>query len=130
MLLARARRSLGQPESVIGLLDELLERSPTDTAAILERGKATLDLGRPNEAEPFLRLALAQAPNDPFVHLALSRCLLLTGKEPEARRHQQLYEELQLKILQAEEDLAASRREWQNKTDRGDKSPRLTFPER
>src|SRR5262249_46315468 len=30
MLLARARRSLGQPESVIALLDELLERSPLE----------------------------------------------------------------------------------------------------
>src|SRR5262249_11208739 len=129
-LLARARRSLGQPQSAVDLLDELLEHSPTDTAAVLERGKATLDLGRSNEAEPFLRRALAQAPNDPFVHLALSRCLLLTGKEPEARRHQQLYEELQLKILKAEEDHAASRREWQNRTDRGDKAPGSASPDR
>src|SRR5262249_29616872 len=37
MLLARARRSLGQPQSAVDLLDELLEHSPTDTAAVLER---------------------------------------------------------------------------------------------
>lgn len=130
MLLARARRSLGKSESVVGLLDELLERSPTDTAAILERGKVTLDLGRPTDAEPFLRRAVAQAPNDPFVHLALSRCLLLTGKEPEARLHEQQYRDLQQNNLKAEEDLAAARREWQNKVDRGDKAPRLPSPVR
>ncbi len=135
LLLARARRSLGQPESVIGLLDELLERSPLErgpvyTAAILERGKAALDLGRPNEAESFLRRALAQTPNDPFVHLALSRCLLLTGKEAEAKHHEQLYRELQLKNLKAEEDRAALKREWQNKMDRGSRTPPLASPAR
>jgi tetratricopeptide (TPR) repeat protein len=135
MLLARARRSLGQPESAIKLLDELLDRSlldrgPAYTAAVLERGKATLDLGRPNDAEPFLRRALAQAPNDPFVHLALSRCLLLTGKETEAKRHEQRYKELQLNNLKAEEDQAAARRDLQNRLDRRDKSPGLPSPNR
>jgi tetratricopeptide (TPR) repeat protein len=123
MLLARVRRSVGQPVSAIELLDHLLQRNPTP-AALLERGKATVDLGKPIEAEPFLRQALEQTPDDPFVHLALSRCLLLTGREAEAKKHEQLYKDLQQKRLKAEDDLAESRRKWQNKEDRADRAPR------
>jgi predicted Zn-dependent protease len=129
MLLAQVRRSVGQPASAIELLDQLLQRSPT-AAALLERGKAALDLGKPTEAEPFLRRALDETPDNPFVHLALSRCLLLTGREAEAKEHEQLYKDLQQKRLKAEDDLAESRRQWQNKEDRADRVPRAGSPNR
>jgi predicted Zn-dependent protease len=129
MLLARVRRSVGQPASAIEILDQLLQHNPTP-AALLERGKATLDLGKPAAAEPFLRQALDQSPDDPFVHLALSRCLLLTGREAEAKKHEQLYKDLQQKRLKAEDDLAESRRQWQNKEDRADRMPRTGSPSR
>ncbi|MBO0697306.1 MAG: tetratricopeptide repeat protein, partial [Zavarzinella sp.] len=130
LLLAQVRRSLGQPEAAISLIDELLQRNPTHPAAVLERGKAALDLGRPAEAEQFLRLAVGQTPDDPLAHLALSRCLLLLGKEAESKAHEQRYQELELKRLEAEENLAASRRDWQNRTDRGERAPRPGAPMR
>lgn len=130
LLLAQVRRSLGQPEAAISLIDELLRRNPTHSAAVLERGKAALDLGRPAEAEQSLRLAVGQTPDDPLAHLALSRCLLLLGKEAESKAHEQRYQELELKRLEAEENLAASRRDWQNRTDRGERAPRPGAPMR
>jgi tetratricopeptide (TPR) repeat protein len=129
MMLAQVRRSLGQPAAAIELLDQLLRRNPT-AAALLERGKAALDLGKPTEAEPFLQKALDQTPDNPFVHLALSRCLLLTGHEAEAKEHERLYKDLQQKRLKAEDDLAESRRQWQNKEDRADRAPRTGPPGR
>lgn len=130
MRLAQVKRGLGRPAEANGLLDQLLQRRPTDAAALLDRGKGALDLGRPAEAEPFLRRVLEQSPDDPFVHLAFSRCLLLTGREAEAKRHEQHYKELQQKRLQAEDDLAESRRRWQNKEDRTDRAPRTGPPSR
>jgi tetratricopeptide (TPR) repeat protein len=129
-LLAQVKRGLGRPGEANELLDQLLRQRPTDAAALLDRGKGALDLGKPAEAEPFLRRALEQSPDDPFVHLALSRCLLLTGREAEAKRHEQLYQDLQQKRLKAEDDLAESRRQWQNKEDRTDRAPRTAPPDR
>jgi predicted Zn-dependent protease len=129
-LLAQVQRGLGRPGEAIELLDQLLRQRPTDAAALLDRGKGALDLGKPAEAEPFLRRALEQSPDDPFVHLALSRCLLLTGQEAEAKRHEQLYKDLQQKRLKAADDLAESRRQWQNKEDRTDRVPRTAPPDR
>lgn len=123
-LLAQVKRGLGRPGEANELLDQLLQQRPTDAAALLDRGKGALDLGKPAEAEPYLRRALEQSPDDPFVHLALSRCLSLTGRDVEARRHEQLYKDLQQKRLKAEDDLAESRRQWQNKEDRTDRGPR------
>jgi tetratricopeptide (TPR) repeat protein len=128
LLLAQVRRSLGQFEGAIDILDQLLQRNPNHTPALLERGKATLDAGRPNEAEQFLRLALAQTPNDPFVHLALSRCLLLNGKESEAKHHEERHKTLQLEQLKSEEVRLKSRRERQDKIDRGATIPQPDNP--
>jgi len=54
-----------------------------------------LDAGRLVEAEDYLRRALALAPDELAIHLALSRCLRLAGNEPEASRHQERYYQLQ-----------------------------------
>jgi thioredoxin-like negative regulator of GroEL len=93
-LLANCRRTLGQIKEAEQLLDEFLSDNPRHAGALLERGKTALDGGWPEEAEQFLRRAVAEAPDDPAVQLTLSRCLHLTGKESEAQRHQRRYREI------------------------------------
>lgn len=103
LLLAHYRRSLGQFAEAAQILDEVLAVSPDDAAALLERGKTALDSGRSEDAAQFLRRALAAAPNEPFVHLALSRALHLSGKEGEAQRHQLRYNEIESERLRTEQ---------------------------
>jgi len=117
--LAISRRNIGEFQGAILLLDEVLLRTPDEPNALLERGKAALDLDRPAEAERFLRQALDRAPNDPFVHLALSRCLLLSGKESQGRHHEQRYTELSSEQLRAGERQAEAQREMRKKMELG-----------
>jgi tetratricopeptide (TPR) repeat protein len=93
--LAGSLRALGNLERAETLLEEVLAANPAHLGALLERGKTALDAGRPGDAEPFLRRALTQAPNEPFVHLALSRCLQLTGKSDAAQYHEKRYGEIE-----------------------------------
>ena len=103
LLLAHYRRSLGQFAEAAQILDEVLAVSPDDAAALLERGKTALDAGRFEDAAQFLRRALVAAPNEPFVHLALSRALHLSGKEGEAQLHQLRYNEIESERLRTEQ---------------------------
>jgi tetratricopeptide (TPR) repeat protein len=103
ILLATFRRGLGQLSEAQQILDDVLAVHPDHFAALLERGKGALDAGRPEEAEGFLRRALARGPNEPFVHLALSRCLHLTGKEDEAQIHQQRYSQIEAERTEADQ---------------------------
>jgi tetratricopeptide (TPR) repeat protein len=109
-LLAQCRRSLGQLQEAGQLLDEFLSENPRHAGALLERGKTALDAARPDEAEPFLRRALAEAPDDPAVRLALSRCLHLGGKTKEAQQHQRRYDELAAQGIQRREQMLMERR--------------------
>ena len=79
-VLASCCRSLGRLKEAEQILDEFLKDNPRHAGALLERGKTALDGGRPEEAEPFLRRAVAEAPDDAAVRLTFSRCLHLTGK--------------------------------------------------
>ena len=93
--LASTLRGLGRLDRARGILEEVLEANPTHVPALLERGKTALDAGRPGEAEPFLRRALTLSPEESFVHLALSRCLRLTGRSADARYHENRYSEIE-----------------------------------
>jgi predicted Zn-dependent protease len=93
--LASTLRGLGQLDKAGTILDEVLAAHPEHVRALLERGKTSLEAGQPSEAEPYLRRALTLAPNEPFVHLALSRCLQLTGKSEDAQYHEKRYGEIE-----------------------------------
>jgi tetratricopeptide (TPR) repeat protein len=95
LMLASTLRGLGQLARAQVIVEEVLAANPDDVYALLERGKTALDAGRPGEAEPFLRRALTLSANEPFVHLALSRCLQLGGKSEEARFHEKRYSEIE-----------------------------------
>lgn len=114
VLLAVSHRSLGQFLEAQQALDDVLATSPDHGRVLLERGKVALDAGKPDDAEAFLRRALALTPNEPFVHLALSRCLHLNGKVDEANRYQQRYGEIEAERartrgIQAEQERIAWR---------------------
>jgi predicted Zn-dependent protease len=95
ILLATARRNLGDLNQAQQLLDELLTATPDDVAVLLERGQVALDARRPQDAETWLRRAETLAPQLPAVSLALARCLLVAGRADEARRYQDRHAEVQ-----------------------------------
>ncbi len=81
---ATIRRSLGQSAEARRLLDDLLDDRPQDYQVLLERGLADLDAGLAGSAEAFLRRALAAAPRNPEITMAISRCLRVQGRVAEA----------------------------------------------
>lgn len=85
LLLARARRALGDLDEAQRLLEALLTDDAADPGVQVERGQVALDLNRPAEAEPFLRRAEQLAPARRDVPLALARCLQMAGRDDEAR---------------------------------------------
>jgi cellulose synthase operon protein C len=82
--LARCRRQQGKLPEALGLLDRLLGETPDNAAALTERGKVALELGRPGEAEPSLRRAVLLAPHDREAQHNLYQCLRITGPPEEA----------------------------------------------
>jgi tetratricopeptide (TPR) repeat protein len=84
--LGTARMNLGQSEQARQLFDALLVENPDNVSTLVERGLLALDLQQVGEAETYLRRALALAPNQPEVHLALSRCYHAAGKTEEATK--------------------------------------------
>lgn len=83
-VLASVYRSLGRLEEARKILDEMLASNPDQFAILSERGKLSIDMENPREAERFLRRAVELAPNDPGIRLSLSRCLRLAGKGSDA----------------------------------------------
>jgi tetratricopeptide (TPR) repeat protein len=82
--LARCHRRLGDLKEALPLLDALLAEAPGHGEALWERGQVELDQGRPSEAEPWLRKAVAALPYDRRVAYTLSRCLLELEHRDEA----------------------------------------------
>ena len=100
LLLAGVLRNLGQGAEARQVLDAVLAANPDHAGALLERGKVALDMAQPTDAERFLERAATLAPQEPFVHLALSRCLQLTGRAAEASAHEKRYRELEAQKTQ------------------------------
>jgi tetratricopeptide (TPR) repeat protein len=82
--LARCRRRLGDLNEALHMLDALLAETPGHGEALWERGQVELDQGRPSDAEPWLRKAVAALPYDRRVAYTLSRCLLELDRRDEA----------------------------------------------
>src|SRR5207253_59476 len=79
--LASGLRSLGKYEEARKLLDEILAAQPNEVSALLERGLVALDARQFDEAERWLRRALAQKPDEPDINYSLSECLRKAGKD-------------------------------------------------
>jgi tetratricopeptide (TPR) repeat protein len=96
--LAQCRDLLGQQEEAVRLLDDVLARYPNYHAALAERGKLALNAGQRDEAEVWLRKALAQAPGDATLLPLFNTCLLQQGKLEESQA-------LEARLKQAKTDL-------------------------
>jgi tetratricopeptide (TPR) repeat protein len=92
--LAATRRTLGKPDDAARLLDAVLADFPDTVPALLERGQVALELAPPADAEPWLRRAVALAPDDARVNLALATCLRLAGRPADAKAYQDRFQQL------------------------------------
>jgi tetratricopeptide (TPR) repeat protein len=92
---ARYYRRIGRPEEAADIFDELIEHSPQNRlAALVERSRVELDLNRPQEAEKFVRQAMALAGEHREVMIVLADSLRLQpGREAEANAYQKIIHE-------------------------------------
>jgi tetratricopeptide (TPR) repeat protein len=97
--LAECRAGLGDPAEAVLLLDEVLAKNPRFAPAVAVRGRLALEDGDYEQAETWLRSAIALAPTDRTARHNLINCLNQRGKTEEAREHQK-------QIEQREKDLA------------------------
>lgn len=84
---ATVRRAAGQLDEARQLLDDIVREYPTSPQPLVERGLLALDLHQVAEAESYMRRALLTAPQEPQVHIALSRVLHAAGRTAEAKGH-------------------------------------------
>jgi Tfp pilus assembly protein PilF len=98
MGLAQAKAKLGAMEEARQLLDALALRFPQEAPVLLERGRVALQMGRPEEAEPWLRRAVAAAPYEYQPHYSLVQCLNQLGKVSEARVAQERTDRLEAEL--------------------------------
>jgi tetratricopeptide (TPR) repeat protein len=84
--LAECREGLGKEEEAAQLLDGVLAVQPQLAIALAARGRIALDQGDLENAETYLRRAIAADPGDPRPRYNLVVVLNQSGKEDEARR--------------------------------------------
>jgi Tfp pilus assembly protein PilF len=82
--LAYCYRMMNQPEKAQQLLNAALADNPRDWKALAERGRLAMDNESPQEAEKWLRQALAIAPHESDIGYSLCQCLRRLGKNKEA----------------------------------------------
>lgn len=84
--LARAKDRLGHALEAERILDAILERQPHFAAALAERGKLALRAGQSDQAEKWLREAVALDPSDHSYHYQFVLCLERNGKQEEHQK--------------------------------------------
>ncbi len=97
--LADCRDGMGDIAEAVRQVDAVLAQNPHFTPALALRGRLALKSGQSEDAERYLREAVAHNPIDHRSRYSLYLSLQQNGKEDEARREQQ-------QLKQAEEDLA------------------------
>jgi tetratricopeptide (TPR) repeat protein len=83
--LARCRRQLGDLEAAADVLTRVRAARPDDPEVLIEAGVLAMDRGRPAEAEPLLRRAVALAPGRRDPNVQLLRCLRELGNAAAVR---------------------------------------------
>src|SRR5262249_32462823 len=86
------------------LLAKALELDPRSLTALLEQGDLCLRRQQDEEAIPYFEEGVRLYPRHKQGHLKLAQALRYTGKMERAKRHEQVYQE-----LDREEDQRASR---------------------
>ena len=82
--LASCQRALAHPDEARSLLNIVLAAQPQNWSALAERGRLALEYESPQEAEKWLRQAIAIIPFEKDVNYALYQCLVRLGKKKEA----------------------------------------------
>jgi predicted Zn-dependent protease len=82
-LLARARAAAGQWAAADRAWARVGSRSPGEVEALLGRAQALVQLGRPEEAEPHVRAAIAREPENADAHSLLGATL--AARQPAAQ---------------------------------------------
>ncbi|MSQ96911.1 MAG: tetratricopeptide repeat protein [Gemmataceae bacterium] len=112
--LATVQRNLGQLKEAGQLLDELLNAHPDNIQYLIERGYTALNAHQTDDAERFLRRALAVGPDAPDVHLALSGCLELAGKTAEAKYYHERGRQLDNEFKQKRNEMKGKKAAFGN----------------
>ena len=66
------------PEKALSEVDTLLAKAPDDPFFLEVKGQILLESGRPREALPILRKAVAMAPDQPMISVLLGHALVAT----------------------------------------------------
>jgi tetratricopeptide (TPR) repeat protein len=82
--LAFAWNALGRRDAGLELINQVLARHPDLPSALSARGQLAYQADRPDEAEDWLRKAIAANPFDRMAHYVLQQCLEQQGKKAEA----------------------------------------------
>ena len=82
--LASCERNLAHPDEARRLLDLVLPTHPQNWSALAERARLALEYESPQEAEKWLRQAIAIIPFEKDVNYALYQCLVRLVKKKEA----------------------------------------------
>ncbi|HZV05674.1 MAG TPA: tetratricopeptide repeat protein [Gemmataceae bacterium] len=101
--LALCRDILGQTDEAVRILDELLARQPHCAPALVERGKIALNRGQYEQAESWLREAVALAPGEHEARYQLVQCLRRAGKDAEAQQEDQRLSRLEIDLRRMDE---------------------------
>jgi len=67
------------PRRGVGLIDELIQAQPNNPYFWELKGQALIETGRPRDAVPALRKAVALAPNQGLIRLMLGQALVVSG---------------------------------------------------
>jgi tetratricopeptide (TPR) repeat protein len=101
--IAFAHCALGRPEEAVPLLDAVLAGHPGYLSALRGRGEVALQTGHADQAEDWLRQALAAGPHDRQATFALQQCLERQGKRDEARAVEVRRKRLEADLLRVNE---------------------------
>ncbi len=91
----------GSNEEALSELNQSIERCPNLMQARVDRARALLRLGRPQEAMPDLELAMKESPSEPSIHFLLASVYKAAGKSAEAQKEMQIYGRLQREASEA-----------------------------
>jgi Tfp pilus assembly protein PilF len=101
--LARCQRNLHPPSVARATLEPLMDRANASPAVCLLAGELALDEDHPQEAEVWLRQAVAKAPYDRDANQALARALYQLDQVDEAKQFEETAEAINRDYKRMEE---------------------------
>ena len=91
----------GAPVDALSQLNKAVERCPELMQARVDRARANIKLGKPNEALPDLLLAGKDSPDEPSIHFLLASVYRSQGKTAEVQKELRTYGRLQREASEA-----------------------------